>query len=470
MPLRLVRLQRESAGVANEGSNGDLNLQGANICEGNSMSGKRFIERASWTLVDQCVVSGGNFLLNVLLARKLSEDDYGKFALFLGAIFILRAIDYSLISYPLSVRLCVARDDERAALLGNTSLLAAALSLVLVVVMALGAALLEDNILLPACLCFLCWQAQETSRRCLLADFRYRAAVAGDGIAFVGQALLIALVAWLDGIALPAVLYMMSATFAIGALVHASKLRFAWPDLTETRLLACEYFSVGKWSIVNYELVLVRAQLFPWMLAAIAGTAATASLQAGLNIANMMNPITFGIGNAIPQVAAHAHRTGGVIGAWRAAYRYVLFGLAPILLICAAAVLMPELLVRMVYGPSSPYLAAAVGLQLLGVAGVLDYIAEMISKTLLGVQAGRLASVVNVVAVGVAAVFAFGLIGTQGVLGACLALLIANLVRMIGGVIAITMLIASERSREQGQHATIGGAASANVVDAPGKQ
>jgi hypothetical protein len=94
----------------------------------------------------------------------------------------------------------------------------------------------------------------------------------------------------------------------------------------------------------------------------------------------------------------------------------------------------------------------------------------MISKTLLGVQAGRLASVVNVVAVGVAAVFAFGLIGTQGVLGACLALLIANLVRMIGGVIAITMLIASERSREQGQHATIGGAASANVVDAPGKQ
>jgi hypothetical protein len=48
----------------------------------------------------------------------------------------------------------------------------AALSLVLVGVMALGTTLL--NILLPACLCFLCWQAQDTSRRCLLADFRYR--------------------------------------------------------------------------------------------------------------------------------------------------------------------------------------------------------------------------------------------------------------------------------------------------------
>ena len=412
------------------------------------MGANLVIQRASWTLIDQGVVSFGNFVLNVLLARTLSAQDYGKFALFLGAIYMLRTIDYSLISYPLSVRLCVASEEERARLLGNTILLAAALGLVLVVVMALGAALLEvNNIVSPACLCYLCWQAQETSRRCLLADFRYRAAVAGDGFAHVGQALLIALLAWLDAITLPAALYMMSATFAIGALVHASKLRFAWPDLAETRLLAREYFSVGKWSLVSYQLALARFQLFPWVLAGVAGTAATASLQAGQNIASMMVPIVFGIGNAIPQVAAHAHRTGGVIGASRAAYGYVRFGLAPILVISAAAVLMPELLLRTVYGPSSPYLAAAIGLQLLAFAGVLDYIAEMTSKTLLGVQAGRLASAVNVVAVAAAAVLAFALIPSHGVLGACLALLIANLVRAIVAVIAIAWLIADEKSR-----------------------
>jgi O-antigen/teichoic acid export membrane protein len=254
-------------------------------------------------------------------------------------------------------------------------------------------------------------------------------------------------------------------------LVHASKLRFAWPDLTETRLLAREYFSVGKWSIVNYELVLVRAQLFPWMLAATAGTAATASLQAGLNIANMMNPIIFGIGNAIPQVASHAHRTGGIIDAWRAAYGYILFGLGPILLICAAAVFMPELLLRMAYGPSSPYLAAAIGLQLLAVAGVLDYIAEMISKTLLGVQAGRLASVVNVVAVGVAAVLAFALIGTLGALGACVAILIANLVRATGAVIAIAWLISGEKSRERPRSGAVGSPAPVDeALGAPAEQ
>jgi len=422
------------------------------------MSGKHFFERASWTLVDQCVVSGGNFLLNVLLARKLSQDDYGEFALFLGAIFLLRAIDYSLISYPVAVRLHGTPEHERARLLGNTSLLASALALVFVVVMALGSILAGDeDIVVPACLCFLCWQAQETSRRYLLADFRYRAAVTGDGIAYVGQALLIAFFGWVDTITLTAALYLMSVTFAFGALVHVSKLRFEWPDLTEAHRLAGEYFSIGKWSIVSYELVLIRVQLFPWILAATAGTAATASLQAGLNIANMMNPIIFGIGNAIPQVAAHAHRTEGVSGAWRAASGYVLFGLGPIVIICAAILLMPDLALHLAYGPTSPYLAGALSLQFLATAGLLDYIAEMISKTLLGVEAGRAASTVNVLAVGVAAGLAFVLIDPLGVAGACLALVIANLVRMIGGAIAITMLVGSERSRKQAQGVTIGG-------------
>jgi O-antigen/teichoic acid export membrane protein len=204
------------------------------------------------------------------------------------------------------------------------------------------------------------------------------------------------------------------------------------------------------------------------MLAAFAGTAATASLQAGLNIANMMNPIIFGIGNAIPQIAAQAHRSGGVIGAARSACGYVLFGLGPILLICAAVMLMPDLLLRTVYGASSSYLTVAIGLQFLVVAYVLDYIAEMISKTLLGVEAGRFAFLVNIVAFIAAGLLAFALIGPLGVLGACLALVIASLVRATSAVIAIAWLIAREKSREQVHPPAVKGAAPTNeLVSAP---
>jgi O-antigen/teichoic acid export membrane protein len=432
------------------------------------MGGKHFITKASWTLVDQCVVSGGNFLLNVLLARTLSEGDYGEFALFLGAIFILRAVDYSFISYPLSVKLCVTADSERPRLLGNTAVLAGALSLVLLVLIAAGTTLLEaENILPSACLCYLCWQAQETLRRFRLADFRFREAVGGDGIAYIGQVLLVFVLLWADSITLSSALYVMSASFAAGAWVHLSNLQIGRPDFAELRDLVREYFSVGKWSLVSYELVLLRMQLFPWLLAAAAGTAATASLQAGLNIANMMNPIIFGIGNAVPQVAAQSYRSSGVLGASRAAYGYAIFGLGPIMIICAAGVLMPDQLLRTIYGASSPYLTVAIGLQLLMVAGVLDYIAEMISKTLLGVQAGRLAFLVNVVAAIGALLLALLLIESLGVLGACLGLLMSNLVRVIGATTAIAWLLARETSREKMQLATTGASAANELQGTP---
>ena len=421
---------------------------GAKIVRGMSTSVRRVVDRASWVLFDQCTVSAGNFVLNVLLARALGQHDYGRFALFLGAIFILRTVDYSMISYPLSLRLPVAKEHDRAGLLGFTVLLAAALSLVLVGVMGLGVALLgATDLLVPACLCYLCWQAQETARRGLLAEFRYREAVPGDAIAYVGQPVLLFVLLRLTTVTLSTTLFAMSAAFALGAIVHASKLRIAWPSFAGMRRLPREYFSVGKWSFVVYLLQLLRVQLLPWLLATLSGTAATASLQASFNIANMMNPVVLGMGNAVPQVAAHAHRSAGVRGAVRAAYGYLLFGLAPISVICFAGVLLPHSLLRAAYGPSSPYLAVALCLQLLMLAGVVDYVAEMISKTLLGVEAGKLAFFVNVASVATVLTLALLLIEPLGVEGACLALLAGSLVRMVCAAVSMAWLVGRDKSR-----------------------
>jgi O-antigen/teichoic acid export membrane protein len=236
--------------------------------------------------------------------------------------------------------------------------------------------------------------------------------------------------------------------------VHSSKLRFAWPDLSQAMRLALEYASMGKWSVINYQLVLIRVQLFPWMLAAFTGTAATASLQACMNISSMTNPIIFGIGNAIPQVAAGGHSLDGVRGGWRASYRYLLFGLAPIVVICAGPVLVPELLLRMAYGSASPYLALVLSLQLLAISSVLDYVAEVMSKTLLGVNAGKQAFLVNVTSVIVAAGLFLVLVEPMGVLGAGAALVVANLVRLAGGALALAWLIKHQKVRKQAGPAT----------------
>ena len=124
--------------------------------------GRLIIDRASWTLIDQGVVSLGGFVLNVLLARALSGGDYGTFALFMGTVFVLRSLDFSLISYPLSVRLSSLPPDEHPAALANTAVLATLLSLVLAAGLALGAILMgRPDIALPATVCYLAWQSQD---------------------------------------------------------------------------------------------------------------------------------------------------------------------------------------------------------------------------------------------------------------------------------------------------------------------
>lgn len=410
--------------------------------------GKLLVNRASWTLVDQGVVSLGNFVLNIQLARGLTAAEYGKFALFLSAIFVLRAIDYSLISYPLSIRLCAATGAEHDRLLTSTVLLAAVLALVLVQLLGVGIVLSGGSDILAAALaCYLAWQAQETMRRSLLAKFRYRAAVTGDATSFIGQALLVGMLGWMGVLTLVSALYAMSATFAAGALVHASRLRFARPSVASARRAARDCLSLGKWSLVN-EMLLVRAQLVPGALGALVGPAATATFQAAANIASLMNPVAFGIANAIPPAVAQARRASGVSSAWTVARNYILFGLPLVLAVCAGGLFAPRALLQLMYGTGSPYVGAALCVQLLVIAWAADYVAEMVGKTLLGVEAGRLASLVNLASLATA-VIALPLIVAFGVVGACLALAGANVVRLIAAWMAMSWLITNVQSQDE---------------------
>jgi O-antigen/teichoic acid export membrane protein len=126
---------------------------------------------------------------------------------------------------------------------------------------------------------------------------------------------------------------------------------------------------------------------------------------------------------------------------------YLLFGLPPILAICAAGLLAPQLLLSLMYGSPSPYRDAALTVQLLAVAVAAEYVGEMIGKSLLGVGAGRLSSLVILLGLA-SAVLTLPLIIYFGVVGAALALAVTNVIRLIIAWVAMSWLIAKETSRE----------------------
>ncbi len=175
------------------------------------MPNRATLPRMSWTMVDQGLVSVGNFLLNVLLARNLPPEEYGTFALIFGAFLGLQLFNASLLSYPLSIGLpVVAREDEQRLVATNFVLM---LGMCLPLGSALAAGLLifgRADLILPALTAFVFLQGQETLRRCLMAGFRHRAAALGDAVTYLGQATIVFILVMSEGLSVATSLLAMA--------------------------------------------------------------------------------------------------------------------------------------------------------------------------------------------------------------------------------------------------------------------
>ena len=389
------------------------------------------IFRASWTLVDQGVVSLGAFLVNVQLARHLVPEDYGTYALLFGAFLGLQLFNSSLLLYPMSIRLPIAAPEDRTPLLAATVLLVLAYSVPLCAALAAGLAIFgHRDLIAPVLAAFVLWQLQEAMRRGLLAEFKHSSAIPGDVLSYLGLVAGVAALWFLGTLTLAAVFSAMALACAAGAAMQAWQLRLSLRHIADLRKTAAEFLAIGGWSLVNNIVSLLRVQALPWTLAAAGGAAAAASFQAALNVVNLANPIILGLCNVIPQTAAHAQRAGGNAGAWRAARVYMLIGAPPTLGYYALAFAAPGFVLSLFYGSASPYVSLILAVQLLVVAWAMGYAADMVCSYLHGIDAARQALIINTLGAVSAVILALLLSRLYGLTGGCLALVGANLVRL----------------------------------------
>jgi O-antigen/teichoic acid export membrane protein len=411
------------------------------------MLGKTHMRAMSWTLADQAVVSLGTFLINVLLARTLELTDFGIFALINGILLTLQIFTASLLYYPVSVRLGVASERQRPGLTGAsfalTAIACAPLCAALaVVIVALGRA----ELLLPALLYLTLWQVLEAARRNLMALLRHRDAVLGDAISYLGQSAVVGGLAAHGSLTLANAFYAMALTSALAAIIQIRLLTIAWPGVGPLYRTALNFWAIGSWSLANNLVSILRVQIFPWILTGLHGPAAVATFQAAFNVANLVNPVSIGLCNIIPQVAAKAHAQGKR-QAWLAARPFVLLGVPPTFLYCGVALVFPELILRVMYGAGSPYLDATVPVRLMITAWLISYAADMTCSYLHGVEAAKTAFYVNALGAAAAVILAFPLTTAFGLIGSAVAFPIAGAVRLLASQILLTRIIDNDRHR-----------------------
>lgn len=403
------------------------------------------LRRTFWTLLDQGVVSLGTFLLSILLARHLAPAEYGVFALLLGMLLLAQVINSSLIFYPMSIRSAVLPALARPRLLGRSLVLLGLLGLPFILVTAAGlAATGRTDLLLPLLIYFAAWQAQEALRRGLFAEFRHREALVGDIIGYFGPVLVVGVLLRHGPATLPEVFLSLSLASAAALVVTSLQIRADFRDLRALRATMFEFWSLGRWSLAHNLTGASRIQIVLFGLTALFGAAAAASFQAALNVINLANPVLLGLCNVIPQTAAQKFREGYGV-AWQAARPYALAGAVPILLGYGALLLAPELVLRVVYGADSTYVDLVLPIRILAAGWLLGYAADMVCSYMHGVDAARLALLINALGAMSAAALFVPLAKSHGIAGSCVALAVSSLVRLIASQWILSRMIADDR-------------------------
>ena len=381
--------------------------------------------RSFWALLDQGIVSAGNFISMVLLARSLSRVEYGTFVLIYGACSVVNGLHSNLIISPLVV-FSSTPSLEKAKLhsMASIRLTLGFVAVSAIVVLSASASLHLTICGVVALGSVVAWQIQETLRRSLLARFRYIDAIWGDSFSYLGQAGLIGVMLWSRILTPARVFVAMGATSLLAAMIQLAQVGLVRCSLHQTKEIARDFWQLSKWLLLAGLTSIFAAPLFPWILNWAHGREAAAEFQALNTVLGAANPLMLSIPAIVMPAIANliqGHPSGfeGVLR--RRAMRYVVMFELVLLPWLVFVSFWPGTALRWFYGSGSPYCASLWPLRIGVVVYALTVPFTVFGAALVATGRSKAAALYSACGSGFELVIAPALIFGAGVAGAMVA-------------------------------------------------
>jgi O-antigen/teichoic acid export membrane protein len=276
--------------------------------------------REVWAIADQALVSGTNFLTNIIVARLLGLKEFGVFALAWMAILFFNGMQLSAVVAPMTSLSPKTEPDDRPRYLGavivqelifvGLSTLILSLGLHLIVVLTHQPALHELRF--PLCVALLAYLLQDFIRRYLFTTKQSSRAFAADAVSYLPQLPLIYLFIRMRHIHTAGVLWLIGLTSIVGVAVGAY-----WFEKISFRISAIKSATKRHWRMSRWlapsTLLWWTSTNFSILLAPVYyGAAAAGVLRATYNFVAVCNIWLLGLDNVMPPEAARLLREGGV--------------------------------------------------------------------------------------------------------------------------------------------------------------
>jgi O-antigen/teichoic acid export membrane protein len=388
--------------------------------------------KLGWPLVNQAVISGGNFLTLVTIARALRrEGDYGVFGLVLELMFYLNAIPAALVTYPLTVRGATGDDEQVRRMTMASLLLTAALAAPVVLAGALLAVFSHRAAFgFAACFALVAWQLQEVARRALTARFRYAGSTCGDTVRYVGPAVALWAMSRYAAPSLTVVFVVIGACALLALGIQTIQVRPAAIGWREMARLPRESWSAGRWMLLTSVIALLTSLLTVWTLTWRYGTGEVGQFYAIANFTKPLNPLVLTFSGLLMQYVAKHYAHGGIRRARSTAIRLSALTLAITLPLLAVLVLFPGWSLRLLYGKATHFAGreSELLLQLFAASFVVSILMSLCSAFLSGLEQTRSNFIAQIAGSLGVVVLAFPLTLRFGLMG-----------MLIGGTIAATV-------------------------------
>lgn len=401
--------------------------------------GPRFRDRLStgpaWTLADQGLSSGSNFLTFVLLARAMSPSQLGMYALAITGLYVVGNIQRALFIEPHYVY-SLHQDDYR----GYTTATATAQfvfagSVAIIVTVAAwiaGTAGMDDasGMLLAFGAVSVPYLVQDFIRGIFFTESRFKGVFVNDLVSYGGQLVLILLLIATIGAAPVRALLAVGVSSGLAVIVGAWQFRGTLTSPIPFRATIRTNWRMGRWLSTSSVASAAANELYVFLSSGILGVAAAGAYRGVVTIVNVNNVfLTALIGRTLPR-ASERVRDAGSRGLDAYLVRLMARDALPIYLLSLLIIVFADQLLGGLYGEE--YRQYALVLQLLAAVAILSVPTEVLIIGLKARGSGApvlfisLLSAGITIAIGIPMMRAYGLDGVAYTM--CLDVAIINVI------------------------------------------
>lgn len=385
-----------------------------------------------WALCDQGIISGGNFLTNLLLIRHLPPAEFGVFALLLNAMLFLNNLHAATVTYTICIRGAQAQDRVLGKVATGGIMATLAITLVNIVALFFASSYVgHRELLVFVVAASMCWQVQECLRTVFVSQQRFDRAVYGDGISYLGQALLIAGLAFIGHVTLIDIFLIITGTSLVAALLQGAQVRPEMVSWEWLRTFGHDVWALGRWSVLAKVVAFFGLQAIPWVLAYRYGLASVAGFQALFQLVALTNPILLSTNNLMmASIAKGRHNKTRFL---HAARNYMLYSAGVVSVYFGALLVGGPRLMAIFYGKHTEYLSEAPLLPMFILAYALEFVSMYAGAILAGMERTRPLFMQQLWGTIVSVVFILPLVALYGLKAAVEGLVLINGVKALAG-------------------------------------